>query len=90
MEEKPNSNLEKTEQRANTFLERWRGGDAVIESYSVSLRCLTIRIYSGTKPGFMQIAVTVCSHLSGPTAWKNSHTVFYRFSDAKGDFWYLI
>lgn len=82
--------LFKEEQRATTFLNRWRGSMAQLWNYSVSLRTLRIRLSEDGRPGNMELRCSECEFLVGPTRWARSNLVFTRVTEETGDVRYHI
>lgn len=82
--------LDKRDQRTNTFLSRWKGGLAQLWSYSVSLRCLHIRITSKERKGNLELGMTGCHNISGPFDWEPCNFTFCRCEYAGKFRYYLI
>lgn len=66
----------------NVFLNRWRGGEAKLWEYSVSLRRLTIRVEMEGKKGNLHIRCADVSFICGPTRWGSSS---FEIEEADGE-----
>ena len=82
--------MDKLEQRARTFLDRWSGGLVQISGFEPDLLTLSLKITKEGRPGFMELACICCEHVSGPTWWKEGTLEFVRRQKPNGDFHYFV
>jgi hypothetical protein len=76
------------------FIDRWRGGEAMIWTYSVSHRKLVVRVQQEGRRGNLHITCGEVQFIHGPTKWLNSsfEVVYlpekdeYLLRDRKADF----
>ena len=73
--------LFKKEQRARTFLNRWRGSIAELFNYSTSHQSFRIRLWQPGREGNMELRGVGCEYLAGPTSWENSDIQFVRIAE---------
>ena len=54
-------------------LRRWRGGEAKVWLYHISMRRLAVRIQSPAEPEALYIVVIGCEHICGPFVWHDAN-----------------
>lgn len=62
---------EKTFKRTKTFLKRWNGGMAIMETITTSHPTLVIKIYKNGKDGWLRMSCIDPIWIKGFRIWKN-------------------